>query len=60
MYIPPVRPGHRRRWSREEKLILLQEAEETSVSDVARKYQVSVSLVFRWRRQLGGGIHVTR
>lgn len=42
----------RRRYSAEEKLRLLTESEArgSSISLVARKYGVSPSLVFRWRR----------
>ena len=42
----------RRRWSVEEKLAIVEEAElsELSVSAIARKHGVSPSLLFQWRR----------
>jgi len=44
-----------RRWSRAEKLALVAETAGASVSAVARKHGIASSLVFRWRRGLGGG-----
>ncbi len=43
----------RRRWSEEEKLALLAEAAEgtVSVSAVARRHGISRDLLFRWRRE---------
>lgn len=42
----------RRRWSREEKLAIVDEAArtKTSVSAVARRHGIAPSLLFRWRR----------
>lgn len=52
----------RRRWSAEEKQTLLKEAEQTgnSMSSVARKYGVSPSQMFAWRKQFqkGGAVAV--
>ncbi|SRR5579883_51155 len=52
----------RRRWSADEKQALLKEAEEpgNSISAVARKYGVSASQLFNWRKQYqrGGQIAV--
>jgi transposase len=50
--IVPARPGRRRRYSAEEKRQILREAEEAgnSMSAVARRYGLSPSLMFRWRR----------
>jgi transposase len=50
--IQPLRAGRRRIFSAEEKQRILDEAAApgTSVSEVARRYGVSPSLVFRWRR----------
>jgi len=45
----------RRRWSRAEKLAVVAETAGASVSAVARKHGIASSLVFRWRRGLGGG-----
>ena len=46
------RPGRKRRYSAEEKRRMLDEAQApgSSVSAVARRYRVSPSLIFRWRR----------
>lgn len=52
----------RRRWTPEEKQALLREAEQlgNSISSVARKYGVSPSQVFNWRKQFqkGGTVSV--
>jgi transposase len=49
---PPPQPGRRRYYSAEEKRRLVEEtrAPGSSVSAVARKYSVSASQLFRWRR----------
>lgn len=46
--------GRRRRFSRAEKHTILEEASAPgqTLSAVGRKYGLSVSLLFRWRRQL--------
>jgi transposase len=53
---PGPLPGRRRRFSNEEKRQFLQEAMGAgeSMSSVGRRYGLSVSLLFRWRRQLDG------
>jgi transposase len=43
----------RRRWTAEERRQIVAESETGSVSAVARRHGVAVSLVFRWRRQAG-------
>lgn len=43
----------RRRWTAEERREIVAESETGSVSAVARRHGVAVSLVFRWRRQAG-------
>ena len=48
--IEPARPGRRRKYSAEEKRRMLDEAAASSVSAVARRYGISPSLFFRWRR----------
>ena len=47
----------RRRFSAEEKHHLLELTREpgSSLADVARRYDLSPSLLFRWRRELGEG-----
>jgi transposase len=55
--IAPARPGRRRRFNPEEKRRMLEEATEpgSSMSEVARRYGVSPSLLFRWRRLMDEG-----
>ena len=50
----------RRRWSRAEKLAVVAETAGASVSAVARKHGIASSLVFRWRRGLGGGVKMLK
>jgi transposase len=53
----PARPGRRRKFNPEEKRRMLDEAAApgSSVSEVARRYGVSPSLLFRWRRLMDKG-----
>ena len=46
-------PERRRRWRAEHKLAILEEAFSPGavVSDVARQYEVSTSLIYQWRRE---------
>lgn len=55
--IEPARPGRRRRFNPEEKRQMLDEAAASgsSMSEVARRYGVSPSLLFRWRRLMDEG-----
>ena len=48
----------RRRWSREEKLRIVRESLEPNavVTDVARRNEVSPSLIYVWRRQALAGL----
>src|SRR3982751_3676521 len=50
--IEPPRPGRRRRYTAQEKLSFLQEAEApgSSISAIARRYGIAPSQLFRWRR----------
>ena len=50
-------PGRRRRWSTSEKAQIVAEtlAPGASVSDVARRWQVSAQQVFGWRREARSG-----
>jgi transposase len=45
----------RREWSEDEKVALVAAAfaEGAKVADIARRAEVSASLLYRWRRQLG-------
>ncbi len=49
-------PERRRRWTDEQKLALVAETFRAggSISQVARRYGVHSSVLFRWRRQLAG------
>jgi transposase len=47
--------GRRRSWSSEEKVRLVDEAAERGIAEVARRYEVCRSLLYRWRRQMRGG-----
>jgi transposase len=53
---PGPMAGRRRRFTNEEKRRFLEEAaaKGESMSSVGRRYGLSVSLLFRWRRQLDG------
>ncbi len=52
--VPQPRAGRRRRFSNTEKRSILDEASAPgeSISSVGRRYALSVSLLFRWKRQL--------
>lgn len=54
-----VNTGRRRRWSLEEKLRIVAESYQgyRQVSAVARRYEISRSQLYAWRRALGGGGH---
>jgi transposase len=43
----------RRKWTADERQQIVAETEAASVSSVARKHGLAVSLVFRWRREAG-------
>ena len=55
--IPPGKPGRRRNFSAAEKQKMVEEASVPgqSVSAVARRYGLSPSLLFRWRRLAEAG-----
>lgn len=44
----------RRRWSRDEKLAIVGEIAGSTVCAVARRHNIAPSLLFRWKRELGG------
>jgi transposase len=50
--IEPAQPGRRRRFTAQEKLSFLEEAEAPggSMSEIARRYGIGPSQLFRWRR----------
>ena len=54
---PPVRRATRRRWTTEEKIAILLQAERhgATISSVGHAYGISTSVLFRWRDQLGMG-----
>lgn len=45
----------RRRWSREEKLAIVEEASGScvNISAVARRHDIKPALLYRWRKELG-------
>jgi transposase len=47
--------GRRRYWSSEEKVRLVGEVAERGAAEVARRYEVCRSLLYRWRRQMRQG-----
>ncbi len=53
--IPELRPGRRRRFSRVEKVEILTEAarQNETLSSLGRRYGIAVSLLFRWKKELG-------
>jgi len=55
--IQPVQAGRRRRFAAEEKRFFLEQSQAPgeSISSVARRYGLSSSLLFRWRRLLDEG-----
>ena len=55
--IEPARPGRRRRYSAEDKRRIVEETRTPgqSVSSVSRRYGVSPSQVFKWRRLVEEG-----
>jgi transposase len=44
----------RRRWSQDEKLAIVGEITGSTVCAVARRHNIAPSLLFRWKRELGG------
>lgn len=54
LLVPKPMLGRRRRFRDDEKLALLTQANGgSSISEVGRRYGISVSLLFRWKRELG-------
>jgi transposase len=55
--IPPVQQGRRRKFTADEKRFFLEKSQAPgeSISSVARRYGLSTSLLFRWRRLLDEG-----
>ena len=54
LHIPPVTPGRRRRLSTEQKRAILAQglSEQHTISEVGRRYDIPVTLLFRWKREL--------
>jgi transposase len=55
--VGPTQPGKRRRFTVEQKraLLLAAEAPGSSISEVARRYSISPSLLFQWRNAMENG-----
>lgn len=53
----PPKPGKRRSYTAEQKRMILEEAHRPgqSISGVARRFGLSPSLVFHWKRQMDAG-----
>jgi transposase len=53
----PRKPGTRRRYTLEQKRMLLEEAQQpgSSISGVARRYGIAPNLLFHWKRQMEAG-----
>ena len=53
----PPKPGRRRRYTPEQKRILIEEAAlpGSSISAVARRYGIAPNLLFHWKRQMESG-----
>jgi transposase len=52
LIVEPAEPGRRRRFTAEQKRTLLDETRRpgSSISEVARRYSLSPSLLFQWKR----------
>ena len=52
--IPPVREGHRRRFSEADKRLILEEAirPDARFSEVARRYGIAERVLFRWKQEM--------
>jgi transposase-like protein len=50
----------RRRWSEEEKQVIIEESKTNPVARVAKKHGVATSLLFRWRKMQGIGARKPR
>ncbi len=53
----PRKPGTRRRYTPEQKRLLLEEAQQpgSSISATARRYGIAPNLLFHWKRQAESG-----
>lgn len=53
LLVPKPAQGRRRRFREDEKIALLSQAKGGSnISEIGRRYGISVSLLFRWKREL--------
>lgn len=44
--------AHRRRWSKEEKLLILKESEEKGVTITLRKHEISHATYYQWKNKV--------
>jgi hypothetical protein len=58
--VPPVRDGHRRRFSEADKRRILEEAAQSgaSIAEVARRYGIARRVLRRWRQELAPPVFV--
>ena len=55
--VKPVQTGRGRRWSAEQKLIVLQEWQTgISLEEICRKYAMNAAQMYRWKRSLDQGL----
>jgi transposase-like protein len=52
--VPPVREGHRRKFSENDKRRIVEEAAQpgANLSAVARRYGIAARVLFRWKQEL--------
>ena len=44
-----------KKWSKEEKITILGEVEQSSVLEISRKYEVSSATIYNWRKNYDAG-----
>lgn len=59
LIVPPEREGHRRRFGEAERRRIVAEAEGSSLSAVARRYDIDRRVLCRWKRELAAPRFVT-
>ncbi|MDX2024054.1 MAG: transposase [Deltaproteobacteria bacterium] len=57
--IPPLIPGRRRRLTNDQKRHILVQgfAQYKSISEIGRRYDIPVTLLFRWKKELRISLH---
>src|SRR5262249_56074706 len=59
--VPPVREGHRRKFSENDKRRIVEEAARpgANLSAVARRYGIAARVLFRWKQELAPPVFVS-